>query len=235
MIARDGWIFILIGLALTVAALWLATRWDSRTAFVGSVAFALATLFTVYFFRDPDRSVAGEPGLLVAPADGRIVKIDTLASHHFVGEKTIQVSIFLSIFDVHVNRIPASGLVEYVKYNPGKFLAAYKDKASEENEQTEIGLLTESGPRIAFKQIAGTIARRIVCRLDQGDPVVAGRRFGMIRFGSRVDLLVPPDTRIMVKVGEHVKGGKSIMGYLAPAASGDIGSSVSREGTDAKL
>jgi phosphatidylserine decarboxylase len=235
MIARDGWTLILVGLALTVVALWMATRWDSRTAFVCSLVFALAMLFTVYFFRDPNRSVAGEPGILVAPADGRVVKIDTLDSHHFVGERAIQVSIFLSIFDVHVNRIPASGSVQYVRYNPGKFLAAYEDKASEENEQTEIGLITESGRRVAFKQIAGMIARRIVCRLDQGDPVVAGRRFGMIKFGSRVDLLVPPDTRILVKVGEHVKGGKSVMGYLAPATSGEVGSAASREGSDAKL
>jgi phosphatidylserine decarboxylase len=234
MIARDGWSLILIGLVLTVAALWVATRWDSRTAFVASIVFALLTVFTVYFFRDPERSAKPEPGMLIAPADGRIVKIDTLAVHPFVGERAIQVSIFLSVFDVHVNRVPTSGKIDYVKYNPGKFLAAYEDKASLENEQTEIGMRAMSGQRIVFKQIAGLIARRIVCRLTEGDQVTTGERFGLIKFGSRTDLLVPADSRIIVKLGQRVKGGETVMGYLGAAVS-DSAAPKSSEGNNAKL
>lgn len=234
MIARDGWTLILIGLVLTVVALWLATRWDNRIAFVFSMVLALATVFTVYFFRDPDRSVILEPDMLVAPADGRVVEIDTLESHPFVGSPVIQVSIFLSVFDVHVNRIPATGAIDYVNYNSGKFLAAFEDKASEENEQTEIGMTSTSGQRLVFKQIAGIIARRIVCRLDSGDRVTAGSRFGLIRFGSRVDLLLPESSHLRVKVGDHVRGGESVIGYLGQAkpASSPV---ESEKGTDAGL
>ncbi len=220
MIARDGWSFILIGLLLTVALLWTATRWDSRTAFIASLVFAILTIFTAYFFRDPDRTAVIEPGALISPADGHIVKIDTLAAHPFVGEKAIQVSIFLSVFDVHINRAPAAGKIGQVKYIPGKFFKAYEDKASLENEQTEVWMTTDSGRRIAFKQIAGIIARRIVCRLSQGDRVEAGDRFGLIKFGSRTDLLVPYDTRIDVKLGQRVKGGETVMGYLRTPAYG---------------
>jgi phosphatidylserine decarboxylase len=219
MIARDGWTFILIGLVLTVVALWAATKWDSRTLFGLSILFALLTLFVAYFFRDPERAGTREPDVLLAPADGRIVQIDTLPSHQFVGPNTIQVSIFLSIFDVHVNRIPVTGEVDYVKYHPGKFMAAYHDKASLENEQTEIGMTTDAGRKIAFKQIAGLIARRIVCRLNDGDRVNAGDRFGMIKFGSRVDILMPSETRLNVKMGDHVKGGETVMGYLKTIAA----------------
>lgn len=218
MIARDGWTFILIGLVLTIVFLWVATRWDSRVAFGLSLVLALLTTFTTYFFRDPDRSVALQPDMLLSPADGTIIKIDTLESHPFVGSPTIQVSIFLSVFDVHVNRVPATGRIDYVNYNPGQFLAAYEDKASDVNEQTEIGLITESGRKLVFKQIAGTIARRIVCRLKAADEVTAGSRFGLIRFGSRVDLLMPGDSRVQVKVGDGVKGGQSVIGYLGRPA-----------------
>jgi len=216
MIARDGWTLILTGLLVTVVALWAATRWDNLYVFAIGVLFAIATLFTVYFFRDPERVIQAEPDMLMAPADGRVVKIDTLATYPFVGDRAIQVSIFLSVFNVHVNRVPTAGTIAYVKYNPGQFLAAYEDKASEVNEQTEIGLVTQSGRKVIFKQIAGIIARRIVCRLSQGETVAAGSRFGMIKFGSRVDLLVPSDSRITVKVGQAVYGGKTVMGYLAP-------------------
>ena len=219
MIARDGWTFILIGIVLTAVALWSATKWDSRILFVVGTILSLLTVFTVFFFRDPERSVALEPGILVAPADGRIVQIVTLPAHPFVGPNTIQVSTFLSIFDVHVNRVPATGQIDYAKYNPGKFMAAFNDKASLENEQTEIGMTVASGQRVVFKQIAGLIARRIVCRLSEKDHVNAGDRFGLIKFGSRTDLLVPPGTRLAVKLGDHVRGGETVMGYLPSGVS----------------
>lgn len=234
MIARDGWTFILIGLVLTIIFLWMATRWDSRTAFVFSLIFALLTTFTAYFFRDPDRSAIVQPGMLLAPADGKVVLIDTLESHPFVGDNTIQVSIFLSVFDVHINRVPAGGLIDYVNYNPGEFFAAYEDKASQLNEQTEIGMITESGRKIAFKQIAGIIARRIICNLVAGDRVIAGDRFGLIRFGSRTDILLPAGSRVAVQVGDRVRGGETVIGHLAEMAT-ETTTVESEEGTDARL
>lgn len=234
MIARDGWTFIFIGLALTVVLLWLATRYDNRTAFVLSLVFAVLTVFVAYFFRDPDRTFAPEQGLIVSPGDGKVVVIDTLPHHDFIGANTIQVSIFLSVFDVHINRTPADGRIDYVNYNPGKFFAAYEDKASMLNEQTEIGLTTEDGRKIAFKQIAGIIARRIVCTLEPGDEVVAGERCGLIRFGSRVDILLPPDSRLAVKLGDRVKGGESTIGYLS-AGSADSRISETNEEKSAGL
>ena len=125
-----------------------------------------------------------------------------------------KVSIFLSVLNVHVNRVPASGKIDYVKYNPGKFFAALADKASELNEQTEIGMTTASGQKIVFKQIAGMIARRIVCRLTPQENVAAGERFGMIRFGSRTELFVPVNTKISVKPGDKVKGGRDDRGIF---------------------
>jgi phosphatidylserine decarboxylase len=215
MIAREGIPFIIIGLALTVAALVGATRWDHPWAFGASVLFGLVTLFMVYFFRDPIRSFAASPNALVSPADGKVIGVERLASHPYVGGETVKISIFLSVFDVHVNRSPADGVVDYVKYIPGKFFAAFEDKASEQNEHTEIGMMTESGKRVMFKQIAGIIARRIVCRVHEHDTLQAGERFGMIRFGSRTELFVPAASEVLVKPGDRVYGGKTIVGYLS--------------------
>jgi phosphatidylserine decarboxylase len=140
----------------------------------------------------------------------------------------VKVSIFLSVFDVHVNRVPAKGTVDYIKYNPGKFFAAFKDKASDQNEQTEIGMTASSGEKIIFKQIAGLIARRIVCHLDKGDRVDAGQRFGIIRYGSRAELIVPSGCDIRVKVGQHVAGGETVIGYLPGTGRADRAENESR-------
>lgn len=215
MIAREGFPFILIGLVLTVVLILLATRANSYWLFGLSAVFALLTLFTTFFFRDPTRTFVPEPGLLVSPADGKVIKIEQLETHPFVGGATTKISIFLSVFDVHVNRVPASGVVSHVTYNPGEYFAAYADKASERNEQTEIGMITDTGDRILFKQIAGLIARRIVCRLKSGDTVVAGDRFGLIRFGSRTELFVPATATILVSPGDRVLGGETAIAKLA--------------------
>jgi len=215
MIAREGWPFILIGLVLTVVLILLATRANSQWLFGLSIVFGILTLFVTFFFRDPNRTFAAEPGLLVSPADGKVIKIEQLTAHPFVDGPTAKISIFLSVFDVHVNRVPASGTVNYVKYNPGEFLIAYLDKASERNEQTEIGMTTDSGDRIVFKQIAGIIARRIVCRLKEGETVTAGDRFGLIRFGSRTELFVPTSAEVLVKPGDRVLGGRTPLVRLA--------------------
>jgi len=214
MIAREGLPFIVVGLVVTAVLIFTALRWDSWWLFSTGALLALLTLFTIFFFRDPQRRVIVEPDLLLAPADGRILSIDTVENHPYVGGRAVKISIFLSIFDVHINRIPTSGTIDYVKYNPGKFFPAFKDKASEQNEQTEIGLTSDVGHKLVVKQIAGFIARRIVCRLHEGDSVSAGNRFGMICFGSRADLLVPVDSDLQVHMGDHVKGGLTVIGHL---------------------
>lgn len=214
MIAREGLHLIFIGLVLTAGFILLASRYDNKILFGLSIFFGVLTLFTIFFFRDPARQVNVKPNCLVSPADGRILAVEEIMDDPHIGGKALKVSIFLSVFDVHVNRVPVSGKIDYVKYNPGKFFSAFKDKASHFNEQTEIGMTAATGHKIIFKQIAGSIARRIVCYLHPGDDVISGARFGMIRFGSRTELIVPDNTSITVKVGDHVKGAESVIGYL---------------------
>ncbi len=227
MIAREGLPFIAIGLVLTILLILLASKFDSKSLFIVSLIFGLVTLFCTFFFRDPQRSFTPDPYALVSPADGRVLAIDTLDNQPFIGGKATRIAIFLSVFDVHINRIPVSGVVDYVKYNPGKFFAAFEEKASLLNEQTEIGITTTSGDKIICKQIAGIIARRIVCRLHDGDTVKAGQRFGLIRFGSRTELFVPVVSDIRIKVGDHLAGGKTILGHLPdPARAGTTTDSV---------
>jgi phosphatidylserine decarboxylase len=219
MIARDGLTIILVLFVLTVALIFVATRFDSRASFGLSILFGLFTLFSLFFFRDPNRAVPAGEGILVAPADGKIVAIEQLRDHPHIGGPATKISIFLSVFDVHINRVPVSGTIEYVDYHPGKFIAAYEDKASDINERTEIGMTAASGQKIVVKQIAGLIARRIVCRLEMGDVVATGDRFGMIKFGSRTDLIIPGDSRVEVSMGQHVAGGTTIMGYLGDGST----------------
>ncbi|MBK7140830.1 MAG: phosphatidylserine decarboxylase family protein [bacterium] len=214
MIAREGIPFVLIGLLLTTVAIWGANRLDNKWLFGTALIIGILTLFTLFFFRDPDRTFENGAGVLVSPADGKVIGISTGSGHPYLPGEYTKVSIFLNVFDVHVNRIPATGVIDYVKYNPGKFFAAFEDKASELNEQTEIGMTTETGQKIMFKQIAGLIARRIVYRVQSGDAVEAGSRFGLIRFGSRTELFVPTSTALQVKVGDRVAGGKTIIGRM---------------------
>ncbi len=219
MIVRDGWPFILIGLVVTGLMLLGALRWSSLTLIILAAVFGALTLFTAFFFRNPPRTIPTDPLAVVAPADGKVVAITRIEDHPFIGGPAVRVSIFLSVFDVHVNRVPTSGVVNYVKYNPGKFLAAFHDKASELNEQTEVGMTTPDGQRLTFAQIAGLIARRIVCRLEEGNQVRTGDLFGLIRFGSRTDLTVPADWPIKVKIGDRVTGGETIMAVKSGAAA----------------
>lgn len=214
MIAREGLTIIGAALIVTILCILGAAKFDSRTLFVLAIVSGLLTLFSTYFFRDPARSFDPRADLLVSPADGRIVAIKKLEHHPFIGGPAIQISIFLSVFDVHINRIPADGTVDFVRYHQGKFMAAYEDKASLDNEQTEIGMTAAGGQRLVFKQIAGLIARRIVCRLAEGQTVKAGERFGLIKFGSRTDLIVPADSRLEIAMGQKVKGSETVIGYL---------------------
>jgi len=176
-----------------------------------AAVFMVAALACLGFFRDPERTPPTLPGAVVAPADGRVMVV-TEAMDPWVGPAT-RVSIFLSPLDVHVNRAPVDGLVKNVEYAPGRFLAAYRPDASEENERCTVSVEGESA-RVAVKQIAGVVARRIVCRVRPGDSLRAGQRYGLIRFGSRTDLVVPRSTEIRVRVGDRVRGGESVMGVL---------------------
>ncbi len=173
----------------------------------------IAILFiglTLNFFRDPDRTVPTKDNIIVAPADGKIILIKDIYDDRFINGKAKQVSIFMSIFNVHVNRIPISGKISYLKYHKGEYLAAYDDKASEKNERMEIGIETKFG-KVLFTQVAGLIARRIVCKLKENEEVMIGKRFGMIKFGSRVDLIVPTNWIVKVKKDDKVYAGESIL------------------------
>jgi phosphatidylserine decarboxylase len=171
---------------------------------------AVLLLLTLNFFRDPDRNTPKKDGIIVAPADGKIIVIRNNISNSFVGENCNQISIFMSPLNVHVNRIPISGKVEYLKYYEGKFIAAFEDKASENNERMETGIISDN-EKILFIQIAGFLARRIVNDLKIGDSVTIGDRFGMIKFGSRVDIIVPSNCEPVVKMDENVTAGETIL------------------------
>ena len=178
----------------------------------GTLIFLILSTFFLFFFRDPERKVPKDGNLILAPADGKVILIKPFGNLEFMGGGTL-VSVFMSLFDVHVNRTPVSGEVKYFRYNPGKFFPAFRDKASLENEQTELGLENEHG-KVVLKQIAGILARRIVCKLKHGDLVKAGDRFGMIKFGSRLDLFLPQNVYIEVKLNQKVKAGETIIGIF---------------------
>lgn len=181
----------------------------------GAVVFVLAaifTLFSAYFFRDPERVVPTGPGLIVSPADGKVIEI-VEENNAYMGGKARRISIFLNVFNVHINRMPCAGTVEHVQYFPGKFLAAWNEKASLDNEQTQIGINC-GGYKIFVKQIAGLIARRIVCRAQEGTAYQRGERFGLIKFGSRTDLFLPLEAEVHVQVGDKVAGASTVIAVL---------------------
>jgi len=171
---------------------------------------AFLTIFTLNFFRDPERTVPNKSNIVVSPADGRVLFVKDVLDDKFLNGKSKMVCIFMSPLNVHVNRIPISGKVEYVKYIQGEYLAAFEDKASERNERNEIGITSPAG-KVFFTQIAGFVARRIVSDLKVGDSVNIGNRFGMIKFGSRVDIIVPQQWQVKVKKDDNVTAGETIL------------------------
>jgi phosphatidylserine decarboxylase len=205
-VAAEGWPFILPLAVVTV--LCFVFGWKS-TGYV----FLSLTLFVLFFFRDPGRVVPEGKGVVVSPADGKVIVIKDIYEPDYLKQEVKQVSIFLSVFNVHVNRAPIGGTIETVKYNPGKFLVASVDKASLDNEQTGM-VIVDGKNKVLVKQIAGLIARRIVCYAKPGDTIKAGERYGLIRFGSRVDLFLPKDSDIMVKVGDRIKGSRDVIGVM---------------------
>jgi phosphatidylserine decarboxylase len=196
-----------------------------------ALVLVLLALFVFSFFRDPERVIPTEIGAVVSPGDGRVVVV---TDEEYEGRPGKRVSIFLAVWNVHVNRAPAAGTITKVEYRPGKFLAAMRERASGENEQNVFTLSTDAG-EIVFKQIAGLIARRVVSWKKAGEKVARGERIGLVRFGSRVDLWVPNDAEIAVKVGENVKGGSSVLArWLANRKASKL-EETSKAETDANL
>jgi phosphatidylserine decarboxylase len=206
-VEKDGLVFILPTLA--VSGLLFALRFPGS----GTVVLLLAA-FIVYFFRDPEREIPQGERLILSPADGKVVTIKPFPDWNGpFGEPLMRISIFLSVFDVHVNRAPLTALAQEVTHTPGRFLAAWGEEASQENEQTLIHFATPDGD-VWVKLIAGLIARRIVCRVKPGQKVSAGERIGLIRFGSRVDCILPAAVVVRVRRGQMVKGGSTVLGVI---------------------
>ena len=202
-IARDG-IPAITFLALCAGAF-------AFLSWIPCAVMCVILAVVAWFFRDPERSADYADGNFYSPADGKVVEISE-CEHKFTGH-SVKVGIFMNLFSVHVNRTPCTGRVDYLEYVPGKKIAAFSPKASEINERNFVGLSTQWGA-VMMVQIAGLMARRIVCRLRRGDVLEAGQRYGMIKLGSRVDLYLPADTVIRVKVGEKVRAGETLMGVI---------------------
>jgi phosphatidylserine decarboxylase len=175
----------------------------------------LITGFICFFFRDPDRLIPNGEGIVVSPADGKVIKVETVDRSPFIDGTCTRISIFMSVFNVHVNRAPHEGTIRQVVYQPGKFFSANLDKASKDNEHNVLQLESPTGQQVAFVQIAGLVARRIICTVQPGDSLRRGQRFGLICFGSRLDVYLPPDTDIHVTVGNRVQAGSSVLGKWA--------------------
>jgi len=204
-IAKEGYPHILTALALTVVA--FAVGWK-----IAAAILALFTLAIAGFFRDPERQIPSGEDLVVAPADGRVVSIAEVTHDAAFAGTATRLSIFLSPLDVHINRAPVAGKIDAVNYHPGRFLAAYKEEASRCNEQNMLKIIDPRGRPFGVVQIAGFLARRIVCRVKSGATLARGERFGLIMFGSRTDLYLPSGCRLEVTEGQRVKGGATILG-----------------------
>jgi phosphatidylserine decarboxylase len=207
-IAKEGYPFIAFSAFVTLIIAVLG--YD----LLALPALAITT-FVICFFRDPERIGPLSEDALISPADGRVILIEKIIDDQYLLGQVYKVSIFMNVFNVHVNRIPVSGTVEKIIYTPGKFYSADSDRGAMHNEHCATILRSSSGHRLAFVQVAGLIARRIVCWLETDDQVRRGQRFGLIRFGSRVDLYIPTQTQLEIAVGQKVRAGETILGYLS--------------------
>jgi len=209
-IDRAGWPFVLGALVVAVAVgFWVGRTW--------SVPFLVLAAFFLFFFRDPDRQIPADPNLVLSPADARVMVAGDLPWPGAPAGQWKIISMFLSPMDVHVNRTPVAGTVRHVEFHPGQFFPAYKKEAGELNEWTEVWFDRPGGP-IVVRQIVGILARRIVCRVTEGQQVSAGERFGVMKFGSRIDLFLPKNATILVKAGDKVVGGETTLATLAANA-----------------
>ncbi|MDB4911239.1 MAG: Phosphatidylserine decarboxylase proenzyme [Gemmatimonadetes bacterium] len=214
-VAREGVIFIVIAWLLALGALYMGASRQSLGWYIAAVPLLIIALWVVYFFRDPERTGDRGEHLVVSPADGLVVMVTDVVEPSFIAGAATRISIFMNVFDVHVNRYPVNGIVKYLQYNKGLFLHAAHEKASLDNEQMSVGI--ESGSRkILVRQIAGLIARRIVNYARTGDKAEQGVRMGIIRFGSRVDVFIPPGSSVRIKVGERTVAGTTVLAELAP-------------------
>ncbi|HJT21212.1 MAG TPA: phosphatidylserine decarboxylase family protein [Nitrospira sp.] len=205
--AKEGIPFIAAAAGVTLLA-GVADRTGAATA------AGLATLFVMWFFRNPSRAVPQGSNLVVAPGDGKVIAIEEEFEPRYLKDRSIRLTIFLNVFDVHINRMPCDGTVEDVQYQPGLFMAANKPDATIKNEQNALMIKTAQGAKVLCVQVAGLIARRIVCWVSPKERAVCGERFGLIRFGSRMDTFLPIGSVVRVSVGDRVRGGESILGEL---------------------
>ncbi len=217
MFARDG--YFTMALAFVVTAIIFSLTYLYVDHWIAWGIYGLTGIcfaIIIYFFRDPDRETPEGDNLIISPADGKVVLVKEIDEQVYLKEKATQISIFLSPLDVHVNRNPVTGKLEYLKYHPGKYLMAWDEQASELNERADFGVLHPSGTKIFFKQITGFLARRIVYHIKEGDELVAGERFGMMKFGSRMDVIVPANVSVHVSEGDRTVAGESILGEINP-------------------
>lgn len=215
MFAKDG--YTTIGVVILTAGIisYAASFGGHWTQWVVYASMLLLVGFIFYFFRDPDRQVPEGDNLVLSPADGKVVLVAEVDEPKYIRERALQISIFLSPMDVHVNRLPASGTIEHLEYHPGIYLMAFDDRSSELNERADFGLLHPSGTKVFFRQITGFLARRIVYHIGVGDRVEAGRRFGMMKFGSRMDILLPVNVELRVKEGDRTVAGETVLATLS--------------------
>ena len=205
IIAREGWPFLAISLVLAIAATIWCAAW--------SIPVWIIALFVLQFFRDPPREIPQTVGAVLSPADGRVIKVER-AQDPYGQREAILISVFMNVFNVHSNRSPVDGKIEQVQYFPGKFVNADLDKASLENERNAIVLKTADAQTVTFVQVAGLIARRILCYVKAGDVLTRGQRYGFIRFGSRVDVYLPVDADVKVSIGDKVSATTTILAML---------------------
>ncbi|MDX9925234.1 MAG: phosphatidylserine decarboxylase family protein [Ignavibacteriaceae bacterium] len=211
MITKYGlstfYITLLVALIIIASGIFVG---NNILKYILIIAGIVLALFTINFFRDPERVTPNKNAAVFSPADGKVIIVKDIKDKRFINGKAKQISIFMSPLDVHVNRIPISGKVDYLRYIEGEYLVAFYEKADERNERSEIGITSQWG-KVLFTQVAGTIARRIVYNLSEGDSVTAGKRFGMIKFGSRSDVIVGDDWNLKVKLGDRVTAGETIL------------------------
>jgi len=210
IIAREGWPFLAIGFVVSAAVSFFSLWW--------SLPFWLATLFVLQFFRDPARDVPDEPRAVVSPADGRIVEVSK-ARDPWLQRDALKISVFMNVFNVHSNRSPVDGTVKERWYFPGRFVNAALDKASLENERNALWLRTQEGQDVTCVQVAGLIARRILCYVGSGAELIRGQRFGFIRFGSRVDVYLPLDAQPKAAIGDKVYAAQTVLAWLTTPSS----------------
>ena len=211
MFTRYG--YTTIGITAIIFFIGLSLSFFTNSNLLKLVLIVIPLFFLIFslnFFRDPERTPPQEDNVVVSPADGRVLFVKEVMDNKYINDRAKQVSIFMSPLDVHVNRIPINGEVEYVKYLNGDFIAAFEDKASERNERAEFGIMSIYG-KVFFTQVAGYIARRIIYNLKEGDKVKIGERFGMIKFGSRVDVVVPESWEVEVKKDDRVVAGETVL------------------------